>query len=102
MEGESESVVPETIPESMPATMDVDEAVAAMEDDPDLPVQENHDSEDVPADEPPAFWNAEDKAAWADVPASLRPLLRKYEQQRVEFVNQKAREAAEIREQARA
>jgi hypothetical protein len=31
------------------------------------------------------------------VPAELRPLLKKYEQQRVEFVNEKAREAAQVR-----
>jgi hypothetical protein len=50
----------------------------------------------------PEFWNAEDKAAWNAVPAELRPLLRKYEQQRVEFVNEKAREAATVRAQAAA
>ncbi|MBV8410225.1 MAG: hypothetical protein JOY64_21530, partial [Alphaproteobacteria bacterium] len=50
----------------------------------------------------PEFWSAEDKAAWDDVPAELRPVLKKYEQQRVEFVNEKAREAAAVREQARA
>jgi hypothetical protein len=111
MEGESDKELPES--------MDVDEAVAAMDEDSDLPdrahlarphearetraVQESDDSEDVPTEEAaPEFWSAEDKAAWNDVPAELRPLLRKYEQQRVEFVNQKAREAAEIREQARA
>ena len=44
--------------------------------------------------------SAEDKAAWETVPAELRPVLRKYEQQRVEFVNEKAREAAQVRTQA--
>ena len=34
------------------------------------------------------------------MPAELRPLLRKYEQQRVEFVNEKAREAATVRARA--
>ena len=34
------------------------------------------------------------------MPAELRPVLKKYEQQRVEFVNEKAREAATIRARA--
>jgi hypothetical protein len=50
--------------------------------------------------EAPEFWSAEDKAAWNTVPAELRPVLKKYEQQRVEFVNEKAREAAQVRTQA--
>ena len=50
--------------------------------------------------EAPEFWSAEDKAAWKDVPAELRPVLKKYEQQRVEFANEKAREAAQVRTQA--
>jgi len=50
--------------------------------------------------EPPEFWSADDKAAWESVPAELRPVLKKYEQQRVEFVNEKAREAAQVRTQA--
>ena len=49
--------------------------------------------------EPPEFWSAEDKAAWNAVPPELRPVPKKYEQQRVEFVNEKAREAA-VRTQA--
>jgi len=50
--------------------------------------------------EAPEFWSADDKAAWDSVPAELRPVLKKYEQQRVEFVNEKAREAAAVRSQA--
>jgi hypothetical protein len=50
--------------------------------------------------EAPEFWSADDKAAWNAVPAELRPVLKKYEQQRVEFVNEKAREAAQVRTQA--
>jgi hypothetical protein len=50
--------------------------------------------------EPPDFWSAEDKAAWNAVPPELRPVLKKYEQQRVEFANEKAREAAQARAQA--
>ena len=50
--------------------------------------------------EAPEFWSAEDKAAWDAVPVELRPILKKYEQQRVEFANEKAREAAQVRTQA--
>jgi hypothetical protein len=50
--------------------------------------------------EAPEFWSADDKAAWESVPAELRPVLRKYEQQRVEFANEKAREAAQVRTRA--
>ena len=55
-------------------------------------------AEDVEA---PEFWSAEDKAAWKDVPAELRPILEKYEQQRIAFVNEKTREAAHPRGQRR-
>ena len=48
----------------------------------------------------PEFWSADDKAAWNAVPAELRPVLRKYEQQRVDFVNEKAREADAVRTKA--
>jgi hypothetical protein len=48
----------------------------------------------------PEFWNAEDKAAWSDVPESVRPLLHKYERQRIAFVNERAREAAQARDEA--
>ena len=68
---------------------------------------EGEEPEEVAADEAPAegsdapeFWSAEDKAAWNAVPPELRPVLKKYEQQRVEFVNEKAREAATIRARA--
>ena len=55
--------------------------------------------ETAEADGAPEFWSAEDKAAWEKIPAELRPLVKKYEQQRVQFVNEKAREAAAVREQ---
>ena len=56
------------------------------EGEPEEPSAEDSDA--------PEFWSAEDKAAWNAVPPELRPVLKKYEQQRVEFVNEKAREAA--------
>lgn len=55
--------------------------------------------EEAPLSDAPEFWSAEDKqilaAAPADVRAALTPLLKKYEQQRIEFVNTKTREASE-------
>lgn len=56
---------------------------------------------EVAADgEAPEFWSAEDKAAWATVPPALRPLIQKYEQKRVQFEQEKAREAAQVRKEA--
>lgn len=63
---------------------------------------EEQPEEQVVDTDAPEFWSAEDKAAWNAVPAELRPVLKKYEQQRVEFVNEKAREAAQVRAQAQA
>lgn len=50
--------------------------------------------------EPPDFWDDDDKKAWATVPAELRPVLRKYEQQRLDFVAEKTRQATEERDEA--
>ena len=54
----------------------------------------------MPDDDAPDFWSADDKAAWRQVPKGVRPMLRKYEQQRIAFVNEKVREAARIRDEA--
>jgi hypothetical protein len=104
-----------------PDSVDVAEAVALMDDLGEAAEDEGGDeategggetdetAEDAPDEkaeasaedaEPPEFWSAEDKAAWNAVPPDLRPVLKKYEQQRVEFVNEKAREAAAVRTQA--
>jgi hypothetical protein len=115
-----------------PDSVDVDEAVALMDDLGEAPEDEAEetasagegggddsetegggegdetaeDAADEEAEasaedaEPPEFWSAEDKAAWTAVPPELRPVLKKYEQQRVEFVKEKAREAAAVRTQA--
>ena len=94
----------------LPLSVDVAEAVALMGDlddaaedetDETASAQEDERDEaadgaeaDEPADEEPSeeaeasaddgeapdFWSAEDKAAWNDVPAGLRPVLKKYEQ----------------------
>jgi hypothetical protein len=96
--------------ESMPESMDVAEAVERLEDGEPVAPGEGEgeveattepaeaEAEEAPAPDPaPEFWSADDKAAWDAVPVELRPVLKKYEQQRVEFVNEKAREAAAVR-----
>jgi hypothetical protein len=110
MDGEQEGATPESV--------DMEEAVALMDDaaeseeaqdDPASPEasQDEEEGEEGESSEPegeesapPEFWAAEDKAAWNAVPAEVRPVLKKYEQQRVEFANEKAREAATARAQA--
>ncbi len=109
--------------ETLPDSVDVAEAVALMADvdpaspdaaspDPASPetsqdsspeVSEEDEASEAPEKDEegvPEFWSAEDKAAWQDVPEALRPMLRKYEQQRIAFVNEKTREAAQAREEA--
>ncbi len=74
-------------------------------DDGDREGDGGDEGEPAPTDggvDAPEFWAAEDKAAWAQVPPEIQPLLKKYEQQRVEFVNEKAREAAKARADAQA
>jgi hypothetical protein len=69
----------------------------------DEPAEDEADEEaEASADdgEAPDFWSAEDKAAWNDVPAGLRPVLKKYEQQRTEFADGKVRQADTLRAQA--
>lgn len=51
-------------------------------------------------DAAPAFWDDTDKAAWTKVPADLRPVLARYERQRLDFVAEKTRAAAEERDEA--
>ena len=113
----------ETVSEAMPESVDVAGAVAMLDgagqaeeaerqpepapdaeegepvDEPEADVEVEADPQAV-TDEAPEFWSAEDKAAWQDVPEGLRPMLRKYEQQRIAFVNEKTREAAQVREEA--
>jgi hypothetical protein len=76
--------------------------VAAPEDGDQPEGEEQPEEQAAPeADsEAPEFWSAEDKAAWATVPPALRPLIQKYEQKRVQFEQEKAREAAEVRKAA--
>jgi hypothetical protein len=87
-----------------PASRDLEPGHAPESDpepvDPGADPAADPEPEPETADAAPEFWSAEDKAAWAKVPAELRPTLAKYEQQRVQFVNEKAREAAVVRQQA--
>ncbi len=101
---------------ALPATdgIDLSDAVAllspdedaALSDDPTVDTEsdgktpESPPETELPPDDAPEFWSADDKAAWRDVPASVRPLLAKYEQQRIAYVNEKVREAARAREAA--
>ncbi|MPZ32047.1 MAG: hypothetical protein GEV13_13805 [Rhodospirillales bacterium] len=69
----------------------------------DLPPEARKASEGGSAegeDAVPDFWADDDKPAWAKVPAELRPVLRKYEQQRLDFVAEKTRVATEERDEA--
>ncbi len=127
MAAETETVaesVPESVRESLPESVDVAGAVAMLDgaghaEDPASPEasqdeeadpaspEASQDSEGLASEaaegsegEPPEFWSADDKAAWQDVPVGLRPLIAKYEQQRIAFVNEKTREAAQVREEA--
>lgn len=122
---ETETVA-ESVPESLPESVDVAGAVAMLDgaghaedaerepepasdgqqgepaDEPEAEadVEMEPDPKVAVADEAPEFWSADDKAAWQDVPEELRPLIAKYEQQRIAFVNEKTREAAQVREEA--
>jgi len=116
----------ETVSEALPDSVDVAGAVAMLDDASQLEeaerapepvpdvgagepadepaaeadVEVEADPQAAVADDAPEFWSAEDKAAWQDVPKPLRPLIAKYEQQRIAFVNEKTREAAQVREEA--
>jgi hypothetical protein len=71
-------------------------------DDVELPPEDDQPIEEDASrlNDAPSFWSAEDKAAWATIPPQLRPLIHKYEQQRLEHVKSKEREAATIRQEA--
>jgi hypothetical protein len=70
-------------------------------DDLELPPDDEPLGQDTAAlNDAPSFWSAEDKAAWETIPPQLRPLIKKYEQQRNEHVKGKEQEAARIRQEA--
>ena len=58
------------------------------------------EAEAAAEDAAPDFWSDEDKAGWAKIPAELRPVLAKYEQQRLDFVAESTRKASEERDEA--
>lgn len=67
--------------------------------DDDDPIGDDPD-EGGEGDDTPDFWAKEDKEFWKQVPPELKPILQKYEKQRIEFANQKAQEAAGERKKA--
>jgi hypothetical protein len=72
-------------------------------EDPDAP-QPEPEPEPEPeaaAIDAPEFWSAEDKAILAALPKAVSSTVRKYEQQRIAFVNEQARKAAEGVKEAR-
>lgn len=77
---------------------DEEEQPKAGAQDGDDPIPDEDEPEE--ADDGPEFWSKEDKAFWKNVPPELKPILRKYEQQRIEFANKKAEEAAVERKKA--
>jgi hypothetical protein len=87
-----------------PASPQASQDPASRTDGPpsDLPPEARNASEEGSAEgeEPPDFWADDDKPAWAKVPAELRPVLRKYEQERLDFVAEKTRVATEERDEA--
>ncbi len=97
LDGAAEVEEAEREPEPAP---DVEQAEPAEEPEAEADVEGQADPQAAVTDEAPEFWSADDKAAWQDVPEGLRPTLRKYEQQRIAFVNEKTREAAQVREEA--
>ena len=127
MAAETETVpeaVPEAMPQAMPDSVDVAGAVAML-DEVGLPEEAESPAEAAPdieaaepaeereadvqartgpritvVDDAPEFWAANDKVAWEDVSERLRLILHKYEQQRIAYVNEKTREAAQVRDEA--
>jgi hypothetical protein len=97
---------PESRPDAANAQEEGGDTETGQEGDAETEGQETETEQEAGADADgaPEFWSAEDKAILDAVPADARaaitPLLRKYEQQRISFVNEKVREAATAREEA--
>ncbi len=77
-----------------------DDGTAGEPDDAEAQPADVEADDDKAGEQAPEFWSPEDKALWERVPTELRPMLRKYETQRIAFVNEKLREAARAREEA--
>jgi hypothetical protein len=96
-EREREPDPPPHVPDPPPVEGGDDEPaqVAADDDDP-IGADEPEEGDD----DTPDFWAKEDKEFWKQVPPELKPILQKYEKQRIEFANKKAEEAAAERKAA--
>lgn len=92
--------MPTAEPTAEPTPEPAAERAEVQVEGPEADVQAEAARQATVADAAPEFWSADDKAAWHDVPEALRPVLRKYEHQRIAFVNEKTREAAQVREEA--
>jgi hypothetical protein len=94
---EREADPPPHVPAEPPVEGDDEPEKAAADD-----VSPLDDDDDLPGedDDTPDFWAKEDKEFWKQVPPELKPILQKYEKQRIEFANKKAEEAAAERRAA--
>jgi hypothetical protein len=92
---EREADPPPHVP-AEPPVEGADEPVAEVAADDDDPIGDDEPGDD----DTPDFWAKEDKEFWKQVPPELKPILQKYEKQRIEFANKKAEEAAAERRAA--
>lgn len=82
-----------------------DPAAETLEEEPDEANLEGDDGEEgepVPAIDPPQFWDAEEKAAFAKLPKEAQQAVLKLEQQRNAFVSRKVNEATQVAKAAEA
>ena len=93
---EREADPPPHVPAEPPVEGGDDEPVAEVAADDDDPIGADEPDDD----DTPDFWAKEDKEFWKQVPPELKPILQKYEKQRIEFANKKAEEAAAERKAA--
>lgn len=89
-----ETPVEEAVADSQEAPVDEAETVEPERE----PVES--EAEDKLVEEAPDFWSAEDKARWSEVPEELRPVLHKYERQRIAYAEKKSQDAARARQEA--
>ncbi|MEL7445089.1 MAG: hypothetical protein AAGK02_04665 [Pseudomonadota bacterium] len=95
---EEVEAIEEEISEADPAEEDIESEPEEASADDDVEEVEELEPE-TPAVEPPQFWDAEGKAAFARLPKEVQNSILNNEQQRESAVSQKVREAAETRKQ---
>src|SRR5690349_20753329 len=86
----------------------VDEPVEAVDSAHPIPEEDIDSTGEVVSDDvgieatdgAPDFWRPEDKPLWKDVPGALRPVLEKYERERMAFLHEKTRDATKSRNEA--